>query len=86
MIKGKCYALKKRLTTGLGGRCLGAGRCPVASPTSAGHGGPIWETASIVLMYICILLKIHGDYQQDAGTAKGVTRLERGGGLGLHML
>ena len=70
--KDKCYALKKRLTAGLGGRWLGTGRCPVVPHRS----GPIWETTSIVfIIYICILLKIHGDYRQDAGMAKGVPRL-----------
>ena len=43
----ECCTLKKRLTTVLGGRYLGAGRCPVAPPL-AGHSEPIWETVSIV--------------------------------------
>ena len=43
--------LKRRLTTGLGGRCLGAGQCPVAPPL-AGHGWPIWEKVSIALFFL----------------------------------
>ena len=40
----------------------------------AGSGWPIWETVSVdfLKIYICILLKIHGDYWQGAGMAKSV--------------
>ena len=87
--ENECCTLKKRLTTGLGGWCQGAGRCPIATPL-AGHAGPIWEMTSIVYIYIYILLKIHGYYWQDVKMAKSVSRSTVTGlewrGQGPHML
>ena len=55
------HGTEETVDDGLGGRCLGAGRCPVAPP---GHGWTIREMVSIALFFCFFfnLLKIHGDW------------------------
>ena len=63
------HGTEETVDDGLGGRCLGAGRCPVAPPL-AGHGWTIWEMVLIALLFF-FLLKIHGDcWQEIAGMVK----------------
>ena len=67
------YNLKRRLTTGLGGRCLGAKRCPVAPPSGWSWLADLGDGVNWVFFLVfLILLKIHGDYWQGAGMVKSV--------------
>ena len=65
-------------------------RGPVPFPP-VGRGGPIWETVSIVFkIYVySVLLKIHGDWHQDAGDGRkvflGLTVIRLAGGTRCHI-
>ena len=52
------------------GHRAGSG-CPHPWLVMAGRS---WRLCQLFLIYICIVLKIHGDYWQDAGMAKSVPR------------
>ena len=74
LTENECCTLKKRLTTGFGrtmpGHRAGSDR-PHPWLVMAGRS---WRRRQLFLIYICIVLKIHGDYWQDAGMAKSVPR------------
>ena len=56
--ENKCYALKKQLMTGLGGRCLGTGQSPVVSPPRLVAAGRSGRRRQLFLIYIYIYIYV----------------------------
>ena len=70
----KMYMLEETDNVGLGVRSLSADAGPGSHLLPFGRGGPIWETVSnfFYIYAYNVLLKIHGDWPQDAGDGQKV--------------
>ena len=76
------HGTEETVDDGLGGRCLGAGRCPVAPPPWLVMAGRSGRWCQLLCSFFSYLLKIHGDCWLGAGMNKKKVPCSTVAGLG----